>query len=100
MSERTKGLLFWSDGMGLDGMDHDAKFIRREGRDTEISIWVADGSDCMDVCKGQCVDMLFIFVHSIRVEEVMLFNNLPELLAVEFALISEFNVKLGGSTIA
>jgi hypothetical protein len=77
----------------------DTKFIGREGRDAEISVWMADGSNGMDVRKGQCVDMLFIFVHSIWVEEVMLLNNLPELLAVEFALISKFNVKLGGATI-
>jgi hypothetical protein len=81
--------------VGLNGMDHDAKFIGREDRDTEVGIRVVDGSNCMDVSEGQGVDMLFIFVHSIRVvEEVVLFNNFPELLAIEFVLISKFNVKL------
>jgi hypothetical protein len=54
----------------------------------------------MDVHKGQCVDMFFIFIHSIRVEEVMLFNNLPELLAVKLVLISKFNLKLSCPTVA
>ena len=85
--------------MGLDSIDHDAELIGREGSDIEVSIRVPNGSDGMDVLKGQCVDMFFIFVHSIRVEEVMLFNNLPELFALELVLIGNFNLKLSCPTL-
>jgi hypothetical protein len=83
----------------LDCMDNDTKLIGGESINTEVNIRMPDGSDGTNVLKGKCVDMLLILIDGIRVEEIMLFHNLPELISLELALMCKFDIKLVSPTV-